>query len=116
MSRSYASRRRSETMRAPRPVETPATDACTVYRQRWERTDRQARAFDVLALSVEMALEMGVCRMRDKYRQDPSEWVCTQIHPIDRPSVLVTAILMTETPAEDQLREQGYLDRAEKAS
>lgn len=113
MSRSYESRRRSETMRAPRPVETPATEACSVYRQIWRRCDGgKERRFEVLALDDEMAIQMGERRLVDRYNE-AGVWVNEGNRVGERLSSVVTAILTNEADAETALRETTFRERCE---
>lgn len=114
MSRRYDSRRRSETMRASNPTQTPATDACSVYRQQWRRSDGgQARTFDVLALDEEQARVFGEVRLTDKYGADADVWLLIGQTKLERHTALVLAILTTETREEDRLREDTFHDRRE---
>lgn len=112
MSRGYLSRRIAQSMRAPLLVETPDTDRATVYRQQWRRQDgSMARTFDVLALDEDMAQEMGMLRLSEKYGQDAMQWHLDASAPLLRTTALIQAVLMAEEPDETKLREQAFFDR-----
>lgn len=114
MSRSYESRRRSEMMRAYRPTETPATEACTIFEQRWQRIDGGSmRVIQVLALDEEMALSMGVLRLERRYGLNAGEWQIARSRALERLSSIVTGILTNETQAESDLRESVFRERCE---
>ena len=117
MSRGYTSRRIATAMQAPRPVETPDTDAATIYAQRWRRHDRKAhRVFNVLALDEQMAEEMGMLRLREHYNQNIFDWTLESSRPAGRITSHVWAVLQAEHPDETQLREETYADRMKGAS
>lgn len=117
MATGYRSRRIAASMRAPRPVETPDTDAATVFEQRWRRVDGMAaRGFNVLALDAVQAEQLGRLRLAGKYRQDPDEWELSTSRPWQRMTSAIFAVLMTETAEERQLREGAFFDRTEATS
>lgn len=117
MSRGYTSRRIATSMHAPRPVETPDTDASTIYAQRWRRHDRKAyRSFNVLALDEQMAEEMGGLRLREKYNQNILDWTLDYSRPAGRITSQVWAVLQAEHPDETQLREDTFGERMKGVS
>lgn len=110
--RGYTSRRIAAEMRAPVPVQTPDTDAATIYEQRWLRQDGGARrSFDVLALDEQMAEEMGGLRLIEKYGQNPLRWRLESSRPVERLTARIYAVLMAEDPDETQLREETFAER-----
>lgn len=112
--RGYTSRRIASSMQAPRPVETPDTDASTIYAQRWRRQDgTTVRNFSVLALDEQMAEEMGGLRLREHYNQNPMAWTLEMNRPCDRMTSQVIAVLCAETPDETRLREETFGERME---
>lgn len=105
----YTYRRIAQTMQAPTPVQTPDTDAATVYDQRWKRQDgMQSRAFTVLALDEEMAQELGGLRLSEKYDQNPMQWTLEVNRPCERMTSMIYAVLAAETPDETKVREDGF--------
>lgn len=107
----YGSRRRSESMRAWRPKETPATDVCIVYRQQWRRNDGgSARTFDVLAMNVMQALRFGAFRLSDKYGEHVDDWMLVDQNVLERHTAFVIQILTIETAAERDEREAAYME------
>lgn len=117
MRHGYLSRQIAQTMQAPRPVETPDTDASTIYVQRWRRHDRKAfRSFTVLALDDQMAEEMGGLRLREHYNQNILDWTLESSRPSGHITSQVWAVLSAETPDETQLREETFMARQSGAS
>lgn len=115
--RGYASRRIAASVQGPRPVETPDTDASTVYAQRWRKQDGSAvRNFNVLALDSDMAEEMGAERLAEHYNQNPFQWRLEMNRPCERMTSMVIATLMAETANETKLREDAFNDRLKGAS
>lgn len=111
--RGYASRRLSESMRCPRPVETPDTDAATIYDQRWRRRDgTMVRAFYVLALDEQMAETMGGIRLVERFNQNVMDWTLVLNRPCERITSVVYAILQAEDPDETKLREETFMERS----
>lgn len=109
---SYTYRRIASTMEAPRPVETPDTDASTVYAQRWRKQDGSAvRSFSVLALDEQMAEEMGMLRLAEHYNQNPMAWKLELNRADGHVGAQVIAVLCAETPDETKLREDAFCDR-----
>jgi hypothetical protein len=114
MSRGYTSRRIAHAVQAPTPVQTPDTDAATIYAQRWRRRDGKAvRAFSVLALDAQMAEEMGGIRIKERYNQDILDWTLIDSVARERSTALIVAILTDEDPDETQLREETFAGREE---
>jgi len=95
--------------RAPRPIETPDTDAAQVYRQQWRKRDgSMVRTFDVLALDDKMAQELGGIRLAERYRQSPVDWQLVSSIVREHSTSSVIAVLSTEDPDETKVREEGF--------
>lgn len=117
MDRGYTSRRIAEAMQAPRPIETPDTDAATIYAQRWRRQDGGTfRSFSVLALDAQMAEEHGLIRLRERYDQNELQWQLVDSVPRERSTSQIYAVLQAEDPDETQLREDAFLERMKDVS
>lgn len=96
------------------PIETPDTDAASIYRQVWRRQDgMQARTFDVLALDPQMAEEMGGLRLSGKHDQNVMRWTLVSSTRLERITSTVFAVLHAEDPDETKLREETFMRREE---
>lgn len=110
MTRGYLSRRIAETMRAPRPAETPDTDAASLYAQTWRRHDgMMTRQFTVLALDDTMAEVLGRLRLAGRYDAHPSRWTLETNRRSERLTSTLMQVLHVEHPDETAYRAQVFL-------
>lgn len=94
------------------PIETPDTDASSIYRQTWRRQDgMQTRTFEVLALDPQMAEALGGLRLMGRYNQNVMRWQLVSSTRIDRITSRLFAVLGAEDPDETKLREETFLQR-----
>lgn len=113
----YESRRRSEEMRAYRPVETPDTDVATIFEQRWKRVDGgKFRKFTVLAFDEDQAEQLGRVRLTNRYSEHAASWEIDHQRACVRMTMLLHEVLMAETEEEKHLRSEAYFERQRLAS